>query len=140
MFVNDLMNQLIKEDYLRRTMKNHGNKLASRNTERRVFMIKDKTQAIKKVRIKRIVTNKNATNEAKSTHVKLMKKLKQIKEFVLLMKIIVKGKKWLLDFDASTHACNSYSLFENIKIIVGENREVVVTGRSTVKLRVKSKN
>jgi hypothetical protein len=29
---------------------------------------------------------------------------------------------------------------ENTKIIVGDNREVVVTGRGTVKLRVKSKN
>ena len=53
--------------------------------------------------------------------------------------------KWLLVSCASTHACNSSSLFENIKpentkIIVGDNREGVVTGRGTVKLRKKFKN
>ena len=50
-FVNDLMNQLIKEDDLRRTIKNNGNKSASGNTERRGFMIKD---------------NKNSSNKKSS--------------------------------------------------------------------------
>ena len=55
-FVNDLMNQLIKEDDLRRSMKNHGNKSASGHIERRVFMIKD---------------NKNSSNKKSSNKMNL---------------------------------------------------------------------
>ena len=53
------------------------------------------------------------------------------------------NNKWLLDSGASTHVCNTPSLFENIKtektsVLVGDNREVTVTGRGTVKLREKA--
>lgn len=48
---------------------------------------------------------------------------------------------WLLDSGASTHVCNTPSMFEDIEpenssIVVGDDREVAVTGRGTVKLRV----
>ena len=48
---------------------------------------------------------------------------------------------WLLDSGASTHACNNPSMFEVIesehsKIIVGYDREIDVTGRGIVKLKV----
>ena len=53
--------------------------------------------------------------------------------------------KWLLDSGASTHVCNSPSMFEDIEpayssIIVGDDREVAVTGRGTVKLKVVADN
>ena len=48
------------------------------------------------------------------------------------------SKKWLLDSGASTHACNDASLFDTINpedsvIVVGDDREIKVTGRCTVK-------
>ena len=51
--------------------------------------------------------------------------------------------KWLLDSGASIHVCNESSLFEDIKpeqsnILVGDNRQVAVTGRGTVNLKVKA--
>lgn len=46
-----------------------------------------------------------------------------------------------MDSGASTHVCNTPSMFEDIEpenssIVVGDDREVAVTGRGTVKLRV----
>ena len=51
--------------------------------------------------------------------------------------------KWFLDSGASTHVCNSYSMFDQItteksSITVGDDREVAVTGRGTIKLKVKA--
>ncbi len=51
--------------------------------------------------------------------------------------------KRLLDSGASTHACNSSSMFETLtpvqsSIIVGDDREVKVTGRGTVKLKLEN--
>ena len=53
------------------------------------------------------------------------------------------NNKWLLDSGASTHACNSSGMFEELNpedssIIVGDDREVLVTGRGTVKLKMKA--
>ena len=53
--------------------------------------------------------------------------------------------KWLLDSGASTHACNSKSMFvemipESSSIVVGDDREVIVTGHGTVKLEVLANN
>jgi len=49
--------------------------------------------------------------------------------------------EWLLDSDASTHVCYSSSMFETLmpvqsSIIVGDDREVNVTGRGTVTLKL----
>ncbi len=53
------------------------------------------------------------------------------------------SEKWLLDSGASTHACNDASLFDTINpedsvIVVGDDREIKVTGRGTVKLKLKA--
>lgn len=53
--------------------------------------------------------------------------------------------KWLLDSGASTHVCNDPSMFEEIEpeyssIVVGDDREVAVTGRGTVRLKVSANN
>jgi len=49
------------------------------------------------------------------------------------------SKKWLLDSGASMHICNNKSLFidlvsENSSVLVGDNRQIQVSGRGTVKL------
>lgn len=151
--VDDLISQLIKEDDLRRTMNNQGlgNPNKSDDNDRQVFFFNNKEKNKKK---KRVCYNcgiaGHYANECRrpKSEVHAVSDQSNGKEYLCNISDNSDScdrKRWLLDSGASTHACNSSSMFEDMipesnTILVGDNREVKVTGRGTVRLQIKSKN
>ena len=155
-----LIDQLIKEDDLRRSMKSNDHKnsmsITSKNGDRCVLMVNNKKpfKKNKQMKHKRKCYNcgimGHYANECKRLKSQV-NVVNQAKEFVCYFSEKVnninnqsdssQSSCWLLDSGSSTHVCNSPSQFIDLKsvkttVTVGDNREVAVTGRGTVKLSV----